>query len=135
MEFIKDRLYINRNLQPAIILSLTSIDNYPINIELLNKADHFRALTKDGSYLGSGLKSENDILTDIPLYEYKNEHVINDIFHLSIYDQRRMIYTSDNGISYDNKHCAINILSTYQIKNIKNKFEKLHYRLGAIHDT
>lgn len=110
MEFIKNRLYINRSLQPAIIESISSNGDYPIALRLLNRTNKIRALTRDGLYIGSHALSQDDIVTEIPIYEYKNEHIINDIFHLSIYHSQRMTYTNDNGISYDNKNCVINIL-------------------------
>ena len=135
MEFIKNRLYINRSLQPAIIESISSNGDYPIALRLLNRTNKIRALTRDGLYIGSHALSQDDIVTEIPIYEYKNEHIINDIFHLSIYHSQRRTYINDNGISYDNKNCVINILSTYQIKNIKNKLENLHYALGARYET
>jgi len=128
MEFIKDRLYINRNLQPAIIISIDSNGtDYPISVKLLNREDDKRFLCSDGSYLGNNLKSQNDIVTEIILYEYKNEHLINDVFYLSIDHSRRMSYTHDNGISYDNKNCAISILTANQVKKINIKLERLQY--------
>jgi len=131
MEFIKDKLYINRILQLSIVVSVNTYASYPIEIRLINKTDSAKFLCKDGEYLGSKIKSINDIITDIPLYEYKNEHIINDIFDLYIYSSNRLNYQYDNGMSNDNKNCVINILSSYQIKNIKNKQDRLQFLIRS----
>lgn len=133
MEFIENRLYVNRNLQPGIAYVINDyyID-YPIEIRLLNKIDYSRFVTRNGLYMGKSVKSQYDILADIPLYEYKNEHLINDVFNLSYYHSKRMTYVSDNGISYDNKNCAINTISVHQLNRIKDKLERLNHCLDDI---
>lgn len=129
MEINVGNCYINRHLHPAIVTSINSTDknDYPIAILLLNKSDYRRFLCSDGSYINKSVKSTNDLITQIPLYEYKNEHTINDIFHLSVYHAQRMTYMNDNGISYDNKNCVINILWSHQTKKIREKLERLQH--------
>jgi len=124
MEFIKDKLYLTRTLQPCIVYVINDYIDFTIEIRLLNKIDYSRSVTRNGLYMKS-VKSIYDILADIPLYEYKNEHLINDVFNLSLYYPKRQTYINDNGISYDNKNCAINTISVHQLNRIKDKLERL----------
>lgn len=131
MEFIKDKLYLTRTLQPGIVYAINNYSDYQIEIRLLNKIDYSRSVTRNGLYM-KGVKSQYDILADIPLYEYKNEHLINDVFNLSLYHPTRQTYINDNGISYDNKNCAINTISVHQLNIIKDKLDRLQYCLDDI---
>lgn len=124
MEFIKDKLYLTRTLQPCIVYVINDYIYFTTEIRLLNKIDYSRSVTRNGLYMKS-VKSIYDILADIPLYEYNNEHLINDVFNLSLYYPKRQTYINDNGISYDNKNCAINTISVHQLNRIKDKLERL----------